>query len=151
MTCVLTGVQFNKRLILLNNMDKTKKILLVEDDPGFREAIKESFENTEFTMITAVDGEEGLTKIKEEQPDLVLLDILLPKMDGIEMAKKLKEAGIKVPVMYLTNVKDDGRISDAMSVSGGDMDYIVKTDIRVEDIIDRIRRRLNLPPHQNEH
>ena len=125
-------------------MEKTKKILLVEDDPGFRSAIVESFENTEFTMITAVDGEEGLTKIKKEQPDLVLLDILLPKMDGIQVAEKLKEAGIKVPIMYLTNVKDDGRISDAMAVSGGDMDYIVKTDVRVEDIIDRIRRRLNL-------
>ncbi|MFH1967937.1 MAG: response regulator [bacterium] len=124
-------------------MEKNKKILLVEDDEGFREAIKESFRDTEFVIITASDGEEGLAKAKEGRPDLILLDILLPKMDGIEMASKLKEAGIKLPIMYLTNVKNDERISDAMSVSGGDMDYIVKTDVRVEDIIDRIRKRLD--------
>ncbi len=123
-------------------MEKTKKILLVEDDAGFRGAITDNFKDTEFDMIIAVDGEEGLAKVRQEQPDLVLLDILLPKMDGIEVATKLKEEGIKVPIIYLTNVKDDERISEAMFISGGDMDYVVKTDVRVEDIIERIRKRL---------
>ena len=124
-------------------MEKTKKILLVEDDAGFRNAISECFKDTEFLIISAADGEEGLVKAKEDKPDLILLDILLPKLDGIEMAKKLRESGNKVPIMFLTNVKNDERISEAMLVGEGDMDYIVKTDVKVEDIIDRIRKRLN--------
>jgi len=125
-------------------MEKTKKILLVEDDEGFRNAIKESFQDTEFLIIFAVDGEEGLAKTKEEKPDLILLDILLPKLDGIEMAKKLRQSGDKTPIMFLTNVRNDERISEAMIVGEGNIDYIVKTDVMVEDIIDRIRKRLKL-------
>lgn len=125
------------------NMEKTKKILLVEDDTGFRKAISECFEETEFLIVNAVDGEDGLAKIKEENPDLILLDILLPKLDGVEMARKLREAGDKTPIIFLTNVKNDDRISEAMEVTQAQADYIVKTDVSVKDIIDRIRKRLN--------
>ena len=125
------------------NMEKTKKILLVEDDTGFRKAISECFEETEFLIVSAVDGEDGLAKIKEENPDLILLDILLPKLDGVEMARKLREAGDKTPIIFLTNVKNDDRISEAMEVTQAQADYIVKTDVSVKDIIDRIRKRLN--------
>jgi len=124
-------------------MEKTKKILLVEDDTGFRKAISECFEETEFLIVSAVDGEDGLAKIKEENPDLILLDILLPKLDGVEMARKLREAGDKTPIIFLTNVKNDDRISEAMEVTQAQADYIVKTDVSVKDIIDRIRKRLN--------
>lgn len=125
-------------------MKKDKKILLVEDDEGFRAAIIDNFKDTEFVIIIAVDGEEGFLKAKTEKPDFILLDIVLPKMDGITVAKKLKQEGVKIPIMYLTNVRSDERIYDAMTVSDGEMDYIVKTDVRVEDIIDRIRKRLNI-------
>lgn len=125
-------------------MKKDKKILLIEDDEGFRAAILENFKNTEFLVITAANGEEGILKAKEEQPDFILMDIVLPKTDGIEAAKKLKKEGITTPIMYLTNIKSDERISEAMAISGGDTDYIVKTDVRVEDIIDRIRKRLDI-------
>lgn len=125
-------------------MKKTKKILLVEDDEGFRKAINDSFEDTEFLIIAAVDGEEGLAKARQERPDLILMDILLPRLDGIEAARKLKQSGSRIPIVFLTNVKNDDRISEAMTVMEGETDYIVKTDVKVEDIIDRIRRRLNL-------
>jgi len=125
-------------------MDKNKKILLVEDDEGFLLILKESFEDTEFFVITAKDGEEGFLKAKNESPDLILLDIMLPKIDGIKMALKLKEDGVRIPIIYLTNVKDSERISEAVEIGEGDVDYIVKTDVNIEDIIDRIRRRLNL-------
>ncbi|MDP3882650.1 MAG: response regulator [Candidatus Staskawiczbacteria bacterium] len=121
-----------------------KKILVIEDDEGFRAILQKSFEGTEFLLITAVDGQEGLLKVKEEQPDLILMDIIMPKMDGIQTAVKLKEFGNNTPIIFLTNVKDDEKISEAMVIGGGNMDYVVKTDVRVEEIIDRIRKRLNI-------
>ncbi len=126
--------------------DLNKKILIVEDDDVFLSLLRENFKNTEFEIITAKDGEEGLTKAKEEKPDLILLDILLPKMDGIEMAVKLKESAMRIPIIYLTNVKDIERISQTMAISGGEDDYIVKTDVHIEDVINRIRQKLHLKP-----
>jgi DNA-binding response OmpR family regulator len=121
-----------------------KKILIVEDDEGFRSILEKSFEGTEFEAVSVENAENGFQKSKEEKFDLILLDIMLPGMDGIEMARKLKESGIDIPIMFLTNVKDSGRISDAMMIKGGDVDYIVKTDIRIENIIERVRQRLGL-------
>lgn len=125
-------------------MEKIKKVLLVEDDQVFYNAIAEGFEDTELELLWAADGEEGLEKIKKEKPDFVLLDIMLPKMDGVEIAEKIKENGINVPIIFLTNIKDEERVSDALSVSGGNADYIVKTDVKIEDIVSRVRERLNL-------
>jgi two-component system alkaline phosphatase synthesis response regulator PhoP len=123
--------------------DQTKKVLIVEDDEGFRAILEKSFEGSDLGTITAGDGEEGLEKAKAENPDLILLDIMMPKMDGIQMAKKLKEAGINSPIIYLTNVNDDRRISEAMEISGANVDYIVKTDMRIGEIIERVKNRLS--------
>jgi DNA-binding response OmpR family regulator len=125
-------------------VDEAKKILIVEDDEAFRSILEKTFERTEFATVSAEDGETGMQKAKDEHPDLILLDIQLPGIDGIELAKKLKEAGLNIPIIFLTNLKDEKRISDAMMISGGDTEYIVKTDIRVEDIADRVRKRLKL-------
>jgi two-component system alkaline phosphatase synthesis response regulator PhoP len=120
-----------------------KKVLIVEDDQGFRTILQKSFEGTEFDTVIAEDGQEALLKVKEEKPDLILMDIMMPKMDGIQVAAKLKEFGVNTPIIFLTNVKDDEKISEVMVVGGGNMDYVVKTDVRVEDIIERIRKRLS--------
>jgi len=122
--------------------EKKKKILIVEDDEGFRDIVKTSFQGTEFETITAEDGEEGLKKEEEEHPDLILMDIMMPKMNGIQMAKKLKKDGITVPIIYLTNANDEERISEVMEMGDGNVDYVVKTEVRIGDIIERIRKRL---------
>ncbi len=122
--------------------EQKKKILIVEDDEGFRDIVKTSFQGTEFETITAEDGEEGLKKEEEEHPDLILMDIMMPKMNGIQMAKKLKKDGITVPIIYLTNANDEERISEVMEMGDGNVDYVVKTEVRIGDIIERIRKRL---------
>lgn len=126
--------------------DSNKKILIVEDNDDYLFLLKRNFEETEFEIIIAKDGEEGLAKAKEEKPDLILLDILLPKMEGTEMAVKLKESAIYTPIIYLTNVKDVERISQTVAIGGGKDDYIIKTDVPIEDIVNRIRQRLHLKP-----
>ena len=124
--------------------NENKKILIVEDDQGFRTILEKNFEGTEFSTVAVEDAETALEKVKEDRPDLILLDIMLPGIDGVQMAKKLKESGVSIPIIYLTNVNDEKRISEAMMISGGETDYIVKAEVRMEEIIDRIRKRLGL-------
>lgn len=81
-----------------------KKIMIVDDEPHIIELVKVCLEDTEYDVIEAVDGEEALQKIKESQPDLILLDIMLPKMDGYEVCRILKEdpETKSIPVVMLT-------------------------------------------------
>jgi DNA-binding response OmpR family regulator len=120
-----------------------KKILIVEDDKDFLWILRQSFGSKGFDVIYALDGEEGLAMAEKEKPDLILSDILMPKMDGIEMAKKLQEKKISSKIVFLTNVKDAGRLSEAMETIS-EIDYIVKSDLHIDAIIERVRRKLGL-------
>ena len=120
-----------------------KKVLVVEDDKDFLWLLRQSFDAKDFYVFYAVDGEEGLEMAKKEKPDLILIDILLPKMDGIAMAKKIKEAGISAQMIFLTNLKDPLHISEVMNVAVG-ADYIVKSDMHIDAIIERVKNKLGV-------
>src|SRR3989338_8424144 len=94
-----------------------KKVLIVEDDKDFLWILRQSFENQGLSIIYAQDGEEGLSMAEKEKPDLMLIDILMPKMDGIAMAKKIKEKGIVCQMIFLTNLKDVEHISEVMDLT----------------------------------
>lgn len=119
-----------------------KKILIAEDDKDLQSLLKDSLEAEGFSVVTADDGEAGYEKAKSEKPDVLLLDILMPKLDGIEMAKKVKADGILAPIIFLTNFGDAQHISSAIQI--GESDYIVKSDMRIEDIISRVKARLGI-------
>lgn len=121
--------------------DTRKKILIVEDSKSYLLVLSQSFVENGFDVTTAENGEEGLAAAEKEKPDLILLDVEMPKMDGITMAKKLKESGMQVPIIFLTNMSDLKHISDATETA---TDYIIKSDISVEGIIVRVKERLNL-------
>jgi len=119
-----------------------KKILIVEDSKNYLWILSQALLAVEeITIATAGNGEEGLAAAEKEKPDLILLDITMPKMDGITMAKKLKEAGINTPIIFLTNMSDAKHISDAADTA---KDYIVKADASVDDIVVRVKERLNI-------
>ena len=120
-----------------------KKVLIVEDDKDFLWLLKQGFGNQGLLMQYAEDGEAGLAAAEKEKPDLILIDILLPKMSGIEMAKKIKEKGIVSQMIFLTNLKDEQHISEAIDAAGG-ADYIVKSEIHINDIVARVRDKLNI-------
>jgi len=125
-------------------MSKTnKKILIVEDDKSFLWILKQSFFDEGFDVIFAQDGIEGLEKIEKEKPDLILLDIEMPKMDGIQVAEKLKQKGDTTKIIFLTNLKDTEHIIQAMEKSK-EVDYIIKSDMGVEQIIERVKERLKI-------
>ena len=120
-------------------MPDKAKILVVEDEEILLTALKEELTQGGYEVEGAVDGVEGLEKVKSFQPDLVLLDLLMPKMDGMEVLQKLKgdNKTKDVPVVILTNLSDYEKISEALSL--GAMDYLVKANYRLEDLMDKVR------------
>ncbi|MCX6720516.1 MAG: response regulator [Candidatus Staskawiczbacteria bacterium] len=120
-------------------MTDAKKILVVEDSKSYLFVLSETLRGAGFVVATAGDGQEGLDAVATEKPDLILLDITMPKMDGITVSKKLKESGSKIPIIFLTNMSDLKHVSEAMETS---TDYIVKADTSVEDIIIKVKEKL---------
>ncbi len=119
----------------------SKKILIAEDDKSLLSALQEKFMDEGFSVVTALDGEEGLIVAEKEKPDLLLLDIRMPKMDGTTMARKLKEAGVNAPIIFLTNLDDVKHISDAIEITKSD--YLIKSDWKLEDIVKKVKAKLD--------
>jgi len=123
-----------------------KKVLIVEDEESMQRAISDAFANQEFTTITANDGEEGLSISLKEHPDLILLDILMPKMNGMIMLQKLRfdEWGKKVPVIILTNVSPNSNSVIDSVLQNEPAYYLVKSDVKLEGIVDKAKEVLKL-------
>jgi len=124
-------------------MNGQKKILICEDDKSFLWILQQSFSNGDFHIFTAENGEAGLAIAEKEKPDLILLDIMMPKMDGITMARTLKEKGIETKIIFLTNLKDEDHISQAMETTK-DTEYIIKSDLHVDQVVARVKAKLGM-------
>jgi DNA-binding response OmpR family regulator len=101
-----------------------KKILIIEDDPGILLSLKDEFESEGYTVSTAEDGEKGLEIAKKQKPDLIILDIMLPVLDGYEVCKRLRMEGDTTPIIMLT-VKDK-EIDRVLGLELGADDYVTK-------------------------
>jgi DNA-binding response OmpR family regulator len=123
-----------------------KKILIVEDEYALLSALAENFIREGFEVIKAKDGEEGLASALEMKPDLILLDILMPKMDGFTVLKKLRqdEWGKHVPVIILTNLSSPANISESLesTTTEGFQEYLIKSDWKMKDVIEKVREKL---------
>lgn len=116
-----------------------KKILIVEDEPDIREAMAEAMTQAGFDTIVAENGSVGLEKALTEKPDLVLLDIVMPIMDGHQMLAKLREDawGKTVKVVMLTSMDDVQNIGQAHE--GSITDYIIKAHSSLDEIVNKVR------------
>ncbi len=123
-----------------------KKVLIIDDETPMLDALTDKFEREGFDrVLTAHDGEEGLAKALAERPDLILLDILMPKMDGITMLKKLREDewGKTVKVIILTNFDTtDDMLKEVTSTEPSY--YLLKSNWRIEDVIIKAKEVLGL-------
>jgi DNA-binding response OmpR family regulator len=118
------------------------KILIIEDEEALSMVLKDRFEDEDFEVVLANDGEKALATALDEKPDIILLDIVMPKLDGLSMLKELRnhEAGKTVPVMVLTNLSDTESVKEALA--HGAYDILVKADWSVNDIIKSVKERL---------
>ena len=123
-------------------MENNKKILVVEDEISLRGALSNKLAREGFVVLEAKNGEEGLEMALSAHPDLILLDIVMPVMDGMTMLQKLREDawGAEAKIFILTNLSDTNKVADA--IMQGSYDYLVKTDWTLEDIVDRISKKL---------
>jgi CheY-like chemotaxis protein len=121
-----------------------KRILIVEDDESILKILVSKLNTTGLIAISAEDGQQGLEKALSEKPDLILLDILLPVMDGIDMLKELRKDpwGKNVPVIVMTNLTRDDQLAQAFE--NGVSDYLVKATWRLEDVVDKIKNTLDI-------
>lgn len=124
-------------------MGDKAKILVVEDEEILLTALREELNQGGYETEGAVDGEDGLAKVKSFKPDLVLLDLVMPKMDGMQVLKKLKEdeETRDLSVVILTNLSDYERISEALSL--GAKDYLVKANYSLTDLLDKVKMVLS--------
>jgi len=111
---------------------KKKKILVVDDEPDFLEVIKIRLEVNNYEVITASSGKEALTKIKREKPTAVLLDILMPKVDGFEVLKKIRRSNKKLPVYIITAFSNEERFKLAQKLDASG--FVVKTSSLKKEI-----------------
>ena len=115
-----------------------QKILIVEDDTILSKVITEELQEAGFEVIQAFDGEKGLEMTKEQKPNLVLLDIMMPKMNGLEVLESLKNNSEtqNIPVFILTVLGADEDIRKGLEL--GAKDYIVKSQHAVSEIVEKI-------------
>lgn len=120
-----------------------KKILIVEDEEIICKTYADELRDEGFCVLTAKNGQEGLELALKEKPDLILLDILMPVMDGMVMMKKLREDswGKKASIILLTNLSATENIMKAM-IEDEPLFFLVKSDWSLKDVVDKIRKTL---------
>jgi DNA-binding response OmpR family regulator len=121
---------------------KRVKILLIEDDPFLLSMYSAKFELGGFAVVTADNGEDGVVSAKGERPDLILLDIVLPKMSGLDVLQKLKtdNTTASIPVIILTNLNQKDEIERGMAL--GASDYLIKAHTMPSEVVERIKKIL---------
>lgn len=121
-----------------------KKILVVEDEIAYLKLLNSQLTQEGYTVIEASDGRKGLEKAKSESPDMILLDIRMPVMDGLAMLSELRkqEAGKKTKVIMLTNLEPDDKIIGQVAKDEPTY-YFVKSDIQVNDLLQKVGELLS--------
>lgn len=120
-----------------------KNILIVEDDRAIAKIYQIELESKGFGVTIASNGEEGLEKAKTVKPDLILLDIMMPKMNGVDVLRQLQndEATKKIPSVMLTNFGQESLVKEAFNL--GALDYVLKYQITPQELVIRIDQLLN--------
>jgi DNA-binding response OmpR family regulator len=118
------------------------KILIVEDEEILRKVLQEKFTKENFSVKTAKDGGAVMALVKSFKPDLILLDIVLPKKDGLTVLQELRDNAefSTIPVIMTSNLGEDEKIKLALKL--GAVDYLVKTQHSVSEIIDQAKKYL---------
>lgn len=124
---------------MLDPANQEYSILVVEDEQLLRDMLVQKFQETGFTVYGAKDGQEGYDYAIKHHPHLVLLDIMMPGIDGIEVLRRLRKDpwGKEVSVILLTNVSDPRLVAESLEEGG--LEYLVKTDWDIDEVVAKVR------------
>lgn len=124
------------------DMEKGKIILLVEDEAALQSALGSALRMAGFEVISAVNGEDAITFAKQNHPDIILLDLILPKRSGFEVLQELKadEKTKHIPVIVLTNLDAAHDVDQALSL--GATTFLVKANYEINDVIEKLKQAL---------
>ena len=116
-----------------------KKILIVEDEEAIANAMQIGLSEVGYEVEAVYDGEEGINRAKTFKPDLILLDLLLPKKDGMTVLHELRETAETkdIPVMILSQLSDTNKVSEGVSL--GVVGYLVKVDFSLTEVVERVK------------
>ena len=130
-------------------MKISKKILIVDDEILVIDVLTKKLKKEGFLVDSAFDGVEALLKVDKLKPDLILLDIIMPKLDGISVLKKLKASDETkdIAIIILTNLYDDQKIAEALEA--GNTDYLIKVDYTVNEIVRKVKEKLGYRYEKN--
>lgn len=123
-------------------MASSAKVLIVDDDMTLRELYEERMKQEGYVIVSASDGEEAIEKAVKEHPDIILLDVMMPKINGIDVMKMLREKDETkvIPIIILTAlVQEIGKIKDMMKPGDG---YLVKSEIMPKDVVTKVEDSL---------
>ena len=124
--------------------DQARRILLVEDDRFLRKAAETTLKRNGFEVSTAIDGEDALRSIREEAPDLILLDLIMPKVQGFEVLRIVKADPVTagIPIIILSNLGQDRDVERALE--HGAAAYFIKANLSLDELVKQVRRTLGL-------
>jgi len=121
--------------------EKKYKILILEDEKMLMHLIASKLEKEGFEVKKAFDGDDGWEKIKSERPDLILLDIIMPKMNGYEVLEKMKTEGLNIPVIIISNSGQPVEIEKTKEM--GAVDYLIKTEVEPAEVLKKVEEYLD--------
>jgi DNA-binding response OmpR family regulator len=121
-----------------NKKEKKIKILIIEDEESLVELLQDKLTKEGYDVATALDGEKGYSKISAFSPDLILLDIVMPKMDGYEVLEKMNKEKVKIPVIIISNSGQPVEIEKTTKL--GAVDHLIKTEFSAADVLAKVRK-----------
>ncbi|MFA6271819.1 MAG: response regulator [Patescibacteria group bacterium] len=123
--------------------DKKNKILIAEDEEPIRSALVNKFESEGFDVIEAKNGQEALDLALTKHPDIIIMDVIMPKMHGIEAVEGIRNDmwGGSVPVLFVTNLSNDPRVKE-ISDKDENCDYVIKSNIKLDELVEMVNSKL---------
>ena len=121
---------------------RKKKVLIVEDDPLLLITLTHQFEDAGYEVVSAADGEEGVALFLKERPDAAVVDVMMPKKDGVEMLEEVraKSPELKTPVIVLSNANDMDYVARAMGQ--GAVAYLLKSDRQIDSVVKLVDEKI---------
>ena len=116
--------------------NKKETILIIEDEQLLLDVLSRRMQKENYNVLTAVDGEDGMKKIIKHKPDMVLLDMVLPKLDGYDVLQEIKEKSLDIPVIIVSNSGQPVDIKKCFEL--GALDYLIKTEFEPEEVVEKV-------------